>query len=332
MKNILFPIAFSALVLFAGCNGANKETQKKIASPVEFPQVQLPSYINDNMQAVSYMTRNYWDKFFAVEAGESKDLRGTVHGVDSVSFEEAFGMYAQLLVMAQSKDMNMSVKELFANLDSLAMQGERKPLLTVMSRAEHYFYDPNSPVLNEEIYLSALNGILAARSLSELDKMQYEYQHRICSLNRVGTPAADFAFRELNGRNASAGAVTFGRYVEKNLYAIKAPYTLIFFNNPDCNACAEILSTIKDSPLENLVKSGELKVLAMYIDEDLTAWRDNSGKYPAEWIYAYDHNLILRDNNIYGLRAIPSLYLLDKEKRVLLKDAPVEDIINYLCK
>ena len=331
MKNILFPIALSAIVLFAGCNGSNNSTKNQTA-PVEFPQVQMPSYINDNAQAVSYMARNYWDKFFAMEAGAGKNLSGAVHGVDSISFEKAFGMYAQILSMAQPKDMAVSVKELFANLDSLALQGERKPLLTVMSRAEHYFYDPNSPVLDEEIYLSALNGILAAKSLSDLDKMQYEYQYRICSLNRVGTPAADFAFRELNGRNTSAGAVAFGRYVEKSLYDINARYTLIFFNNPDCNACAEILDAIKNSPLEELVRSGELKVLAMYIDEDLTAWRENSGKYPGEWIYAYDHNLILRDNNIYGLRAIPSLYLLDKEKRVLLKDAPVGDIISYFVK
>ena len=330
MKKILFPIALSALFLFAGCNGGNKSARKQQAL-VEFPQVQMPSYINDNAQAISYMARNYWDKFFAMEAGEG--LSGAVHGVDSVSFEKAFGMYAQILSMAKPKDMAVSVKELFNNLDSLAMKGERKPLLTVMSKAEHYFYDPNSPVLDEEIYLCALNGILAAKSLSELDKMQYEYQHRICSLNRVGTPAADFSFRELNGRRVSDGEpMAFGRYIEKNLYDIKGEYTLIFFNNPDCSACGQILDAITHSPLTGLVANGTVKVLAMYIDEDLTAWRSNSGKYPLEWIYAHDHNYILRDNNIYGLRAIPSLYLLDKEKRVILKDAPVEDIINYLCK
>ena len=329
MKNILFPMVITAFLLLAGCNGSNNGTGGNENAAVNFPQVQLPSYINDNMQAVSYMVRNYWDKFFAMEGD---NLSGTVHGVDSISFEDAFGMYAQLLTMAQPNDMVVSVKELFANLDSLALQGERKPLLIMMSRAEHYFYDPNSPVLNEEIYLCALSGILDARSLSELDKMQYEYQYRICSLNRVGTPAADFTFRELNGRNASAGAATFGRYVEKSLYDIKAKYTLVFFNNPDCNACAGILDAMKGSVLEKLVKNGELKVLAMYIDEDLNAWRENSSKYPGEWIYAHDHNFILRNNTLYGLRAIPSLYLLDKEKRVILKDAPVGSIISYFTK
>ena len=53
-------------------------------------------------------------------------------------------------------------------------------------------------------------------------------------------------------------------------------------------------------------------------------------KYPDEWIYAHDPYLILRDNGIYGLRAIPSLYLLDQDKRVLFKDAPVGKIVSYL--
>ena len=87
---------------------------------------------------------------------------------------------------------------------------------------------------------------------------------------------------------------------------------------------------IKGSPLAGLIQEGKLEVLAMYIDEDLSAWRNNREKYPKEWIYAHDGELILRDNGIYGLRAIPSLYLLDKEKRVILKDAPVEKVISYL--
>jgi len=191
--------------------------------------------------------------------------------------------------------------------------------LKVMEQMEHYFYDPNSPVLDEEIYLRALDGILAAKSLTDVDKMQYEYQHRICSLNRVGTPAEDFAFELMQGKKGS-------------LYGINGDYTLIFFNNPGCHACGEILEVIENSPVMDMVSNGKVKALAMYIDEDLKAWRENRDKFPKEWIYAHDHNMILRDNNLYGLRAIPSLYLLDKEKRVILKDAPVENVINYLCK
>lgn len=353
-SNFHFPMScFLAAALLLGCNGGGSKTANNEA--VQFPQVQVPGYINDRQQAVNYMARNFWDKFFALPApvGESASSgaagapkngvnqlsgRSAVHGVDSLSFEEAFGMYAQLLKMSGPKTVVSSVQELFANLDSLALQGERRPLLEVMKRAEHYFYDPNSPVLDEEIYLCALNGILEAQSLSELDKMQYEYQHKICSLNRVGTPGADFAFRQLvsgtdlpYGNSQMYSATPPKGYADKTLYKnVKGEYTLLFFNNPDCSACGEILDAIKNSPLPELVQQKRLSIVAMYTDEDLSAWVRNREKYPEEWIYAFDHKLVLRDNNIYGLRAIPSLYLLDKDKKVILKDATVDMVINAL--
>lgn len=333
---ISVPISFFiAANLLLGCSGGNSQTAGKegAAAAVQFPQVQVPSYITDRQQAVNYMARNFWDRFFALPASAS-----AVHGVDSLSFEEAFGMYAQLLKMSAPHTVEKSVKELFTNLDSLALAGERKPLLEVMKRAEHYFYDPNSPVLDEEVYLHCLSGILAARSLQELDKMQYEYQYRICSLNRVGTPGADFAFRQLvwDSQLPDSSSQMYSPtppkgYADKTLYKnVKGGYTLLFFNNPDCGACAEILDAIKNSHLAELVHQKKLAVVAMYTDEDLSAWVRNREKYPKEWIYAFDHKLVLRDNNIYGLRAIPSLYLLDKDKRVILKDATVDMVINAL--
>ena len=314
MKFQVLAVAVVAAV-FSACGGGNGGGDKSV-NDGSFPMVSPPSYLNDQEQAIKYMARNFWDNFIKIEL-DGKEGANVVHGVDSVSFLNAFGVYAQLATMAGANVMEAPMTELFQNLDSLALNGERKPLLKVMEQMEHYFFDPNSPVLDEEMYLRALNGIMAAKSLTDLDKMQYEYQHRICSLNRAGTPAADFVFEQLNGKKGS-------------LYGIKGDYTLIFFNNPGCHACGEILENIVNSPVAEMVSNGKVKVLAMYIDEDFQAWKENRSKFPQEWIYAHDHKMILRDNNIYGLRAIPSLYLLDKEKRVILKDAPVGKVISYL--
>ena len=314
MKFQVLAVAVVAAV-FSACGGGNGGGDKSV-NDGSFPMVSPPSYLNDQEQAIKYMARNFWDNFFKIEL-DGKEGANVVHGVDSVSFLNAFGVYAQLATMAGANVMEAPMTELFQNLDSLALKGERKPLLKVVEQMEHYFFDPNSPVLDEEMYLRALDGILAAKSLTDLDKMQYEYQHRICSLNRAGTPAADFVFEQLNGKKGS-------------LYGIKGDYTLVFFNNPGCHACGEILENIVNSPVAEMVSKGKVKVLAMYIDEELEAWKENRSKFPQEWIYAHDHKMILRDNNIYGLRAIPSLYLLDKEKRVILKDAPVGKVISYL--
>jgi hypothetical protein len=41
---------------------------------------------------------------------------------------------------------------------------------------------------------------------------------------------------------------------------------------------------------------------------------------------------VIRTENLYSVRAIPSLYLLDKEKRVIMKDAPEDRVFSYLSR
>jgi hypothetical protein len=53
--------------------------------------------------------------------------------------------------------------------------------------------------------------------------------------------------------------------------------------------------------------------------------------YPEEWYNGFDPDYVLREGDIYHIRAIPSLYLLDKEKRVILKDAPENKIFERIA-
>ena len=59
-------------------------------------------------------------------------------------------------------------------------------------------------------------------------------------------------------------------------------------------------------------------------------WLDYLPNYPKEWICGYDPDQVLRSDTLYWLRAIPSLYLLDGEKRVILKDATLQQVLVAL--
>jgi hypothetical protein len=50
---------------------------------------------------------------------------------------------------------------------------------------------------------------------------------------------------------------------------------------------------------------------------------------PAEWIYGYDRGCRIERENLYNVSAIPALYLLDKEKKVLVKDSTNVGEIEY---
>jgi hypothetical protein len=76
-----------------------------------------------------------------------------------------------------------------------------------------------------------------------------------------------------------------------------------------------------------------VEVLAIYPDEDLVAWRDHISDIPRSWINGYDAGMRITEARSYNLQAIPSLYLLDNEKRVIIKDgtsvAQIENAIAY---
>ncbi len=84
--------------------------------------------------------------------------------------------------------------------------------------------------------------------------------------------------------------------------------------------------------LKELIKNKQIKILTIYPDEDLTLWKKHLNKLSTEWINGYDKGQILTLKNLYDLSTIPSFYLLDKEKKVLLKDADWKEIVHFFAK
>ena len=139
-------------------------------------------------------------------------------------------------------------------------------------------------------------------------------------MNRPGSPAPDFAFTDLRGQ-------------VKTLYGIRSDYTVLIFGNPDCTACRQLMTAFREAPaLAGGIESGRLKVVDIFIDEDVAAWKAAGDSYPKEWINGYDHQRRIEGDRIYAVRAIPSIYLLDKDKTVLLKDAPEDRLMEKLSR
>jgi hypothetical protein len=91
-----------------------------------------------------------------------------------------------------------------------------------------------------------------------------------------------------------------------------------------------IINMLKGEPrISEMISGGTLAVLNIYIDEDLQGWKDYMSVYPEDWYNGFDPDFIIRNDELYNVRAIPSLYLLDKEKRVILKDAPENKMMYY---
>ena len=80
-----------------------------------------------------------------------------------------------------------------------------------------------------------------------------------------------------------------------------------------------------DTALAEAVRAGKLSVLAVYTEGNEEAWRKALPDMPEGWTVGNDREAV-KTGALYDLKAMPSLYLLDGKKTVLLKDAAYEKI------
>lgn len=192
-----------------------------------------------------------------------------------------------------------------------------KPVMQYfLTMGEELFYDPNSPYRNDEYYIPMLRVALESGLLDEYERLPYESDLHIVSQNRVGHVANDCELTLASGQRIS-------------LYDIEADYVLLFISNPGCPMCRDVKEAILASQLlSDMVEDESLKIVVLYPDADLDAWHAAKGDYLSAWINGYDAEQTIEADDLYDLKAIPSLYLLDAEKRVMLKDCVSVELIE----
>lgn len=194
----------------------------------------------------------------------------------------------------------------------------------VLEFENYYLYDPNSLMRSEELYIPVLKKIIASPLSDESARSRAEWTLQHCLLNRIGEIPADFTFVNKTGRSFTLYGTIESR---------KPELTLLFFSNPGCPMCADITKSFSEDPfLKEMVAKGRLLVVNIYPDEDLEAWYSWLKEYPQEWVTGRDPDGTINSSTIYCIRAIPTLYLLDSDKTLLLKDAPPEVVMAYCRK
>lgn len=195
------------------------------------------------------------------------------------------------------------------------LKGDGRAIGTATDLAARYLGNPASPVRNETLYILFLRSVLSADSIPEAVRFRTSERLRTAMLNRPGTIATDFCFIDRNGKQST-------------LHDHAARQTLLVFYDPECPHCSDILKSIaEDTKINSAIDNGVLTVLAIYTEGKRKLWESTCHNMPANWNVGYDLSNIL-ENELYDLPAMPILYLLDSDKRVLLKDPDV----RLLCR
>lgn len=270
-----------------------------------FTLPEIPALLTDPESRALFFALHYWDHFPFSDVTYT-DLPETT--------EQALVDFIDLLKHVPQEQIMPAFQALLQKASV-----EPKMIEYFWRTINRYLYDPNSPLLNEAYYLLACK---AAVELKEIMPpaifMKAEYNITQLTKNQVGTIATNLTFTTPAGD-------------KKKLFDIKALYTILYFYNPGCQTCDELKHYMENSEILNeALDKKQLQIVGIYPDEDVEEWRTNLSAISKRWITGYDPEQLINKKQLYYLRAIPTFYLLDKEKKVLLKDAPIQEIVRFL--
>lgn len=237
------------------------------------------------------------------------NLQDTTVG-NQAAIEQRLASYLGILHHADSVTASGSVRRF---LDRCFGQPGLRRYYTFL--LEHYLADPNSPHRDDVVYAHFLRQMLPFYTDAEqAERERTAFRLALVSKNQPGTIAADFSFTDRQGRT-------------RKLSDVRADRILLLFFDPDCAECQFVLPHLV---ADTLLQRPRLTVLAVNPDATPSAWPRHRYQFPANWIDACCPNSAIRSRLLYHLPALPSLYLLDAERRVILKDAKPQAVLKAL--
>lgn len=320
MKKHLF-ISYIVLLLLVvgyGCSSSKKtqadtsqeEMEAKVQTivPDTFVLPEIPETIANADDRAKYLVMHFWDRFDFAD----RELIQKPHIT-----EQAFVDYINILTYVPAKSVDESVVYTLKKAEA-----DSSMYFHFTSLFEKYFYEPNSPFRNEDFYLPVLKQVVESKLLIPEVKSRYEFQLEMAGKNNVGQMANDFTYTLPSGQSS-------------NLYSIKSEYVLLMFSNPECSTCMSVTRQLSQSVAiqsalsRNTQGRTMLTIMTLYPDSNVDEWRAHLDELPPNWLHTHDKGMEITYKRLYDIKAIPTLYLLNKDKKVILKDTSVGAIESF---
>lgn len=269
----------------------------------------IPDTLINPQHRAKYLVEHYWDHF---------NFADTSSVYVSDSLEPVFAEYIGIFPYTTDSVVSFSIKKWMKQAEL-----NRYLLPVFCDLSEKYLYDTHSPMRNEEFYISFLEYALESKKMDEVHRSYYRSQWISVRKNRADSLATDFIYTLASGKRGS-------------LFKLNSKYTLLFFNDPDCESCISVKKQLETSPTLVALQVAkddsrrQLTVLSVYTENEVSLWKEHVSEYPSAWINGYDKDQVIRNKALYDLNELPCLYLLDKEKRIIQKETSIERIEQYL--
>ena len=121
----------------------------------------------------------------------------------------------------------------------------------------------------------------------------------------------------------SDGTVASLRYTQ-------ADYTILVFWEPDCGHCKQTIPEIWK--IYEKYQQKNVKVFAVCTQYDKDKWMNFINEHKLFWINVYDSEYNTNFRNLYDIYSTPTIYLLDKDKKIVAKRIGTESLDDLIGK
>ena len=275
-----------------------------------------PAAKNDSMFAYKYYKKHYWD---GVNFYDDRLAR-------TPFFESRIDKYMEQLVYPSADSV---IKEIDYMLGYASSNDEMQKflLLKFVNRYLNQKY-----MWEDKVFVHLFEKYFSQQTypwLTEAGKKTITNRAYSLMANIMGTEASDVELPDTAGKTTK-------------LYSLQSPYTLVVIWDPMCGHCKEIVPRL-DSAYNAKWKNMGLKFFALA--------RETDGK-KSDWLsFIHDHHLnqwthvyyskqadearttagIPSYSQLYDVQSFPTLYLLDKDKRIIAKKLTLEQIDEILA-
>lgn len=266
---------------------------------------EIPATLHDPRERAGYLLQHFWD---------GMDFQDTLRSHNRGFIEQNLVDFMSLLPHADTVAIVSAIQILLQRAG-----GDKITCLLMIEIIEKYLYEIESPLYDEEYYCLFLENMRCATVFDATERLRFNYQLRMLRKNCPGTQAADFGYIDRNG-------------YFNTLYETQGNLLLLLFYDPDCEHCGEIIHNLHmSSLLQKLISDKKINVLAIYTEGDREIWENTKTSMPQEWNVGFDIDRIL-ELELYFLPTMPGLYLLNSEKKVLLKGPSLTILESFLHK
>ena len=311
-----YGLLIGLILLLASCRAKPGKAEARELEPTDstvvqaqvFPFPEIPATLTEPEARKAWLLAHYWERF---------DFADTTLVNNRDVTEQGFVNFIALLLDGTTPEE--LTRESLENWCA-GFVGKEHARKVLTQTADDYLFNPNSPFYNEGLYGMYLEVLLGKLPQTDAMRSAYRFMLELVKRNNVGDKATDFTYYQSDGMRCTLATTP-----------VKNDRLLLMFYDPECESCHEVLLQMAaDTALAEAVRTGKLSVLAVYTEANDEAWRKPLPAMPKGWTVGTDHEAV-KTGALYDLKAMPSLYLLDGQKTVLLKDAAYEKILRALA-